>query len=316
MEGVCIEPSHDVLVYEEPIVVEPMCTVAYACVLDVGIVQSEPVVDIVETEPVVAAVETEPVVAAVETEPVVAAVETETVMDPRRFLMGPFQLHDPNSTTQPVAAVPLSSVTPEDTTTHEDASTYIANKRPRRAAAIVAEQRVCEVLKWEKCKESSNMFKDAAVQINAEFDRVGRGGRKYVPVSVGEVQVPVDMASSPVVSIDPSALPVEIPSDDEGAAEVDCPDVDMHNDNDDDLDNDEDECGSLASFVVSDSYMSEVGAVSDAGSVNNESESDSESGGGCDSASDSDSDGGFSCAETDSDCDSIDQCKWSDEPKA
>lgn len=195
------------------------------------------------------------------------------------------------------------------------ATTFVANKRPRRAAAILAEKRVNEVLKWEKCKESSSMFKNVAIQINEEFDRVGRGGRKKKSVLV--VDDRTFQAVSPVASGSRVVIPViEVSSDDEGAADVDCPDVDMHNDNDDDLDNDDDESGSLASFVVSDSYMSEAEGISDADSVCEDSDSEGESNGAEDSPCDSDSDGDFSASETDSECENADQGKWSDEAKA
>jgi hypothetical protein len=185
----------------------------------------------------------------------------------------------------------------------EDAAMHVPNKRPRRAAAILADKRVHEVLKWEKCKESSSMFKNAAMQINEEFDRAGRGGRqRAAPVVVADEASPVD---SPVVSREPIAVPViEIASDDEGVADVDCPDVDTNNDNEDDFENDEDESGSLASFVVSDSHMSQAGDISDAESV------DDDSGSG--SASDSDSCSDFSCTETDSDDGTTEQRRWGD----
>ena len=232
----------------------------------------------------------------------------EIVMDPARFLMGPFQLHDPRSSRHGEAAqdVPQQDEAP--------ATTFIASKRPRRAAAVLAEKRVHEVLKWEKCKESSSMFKNAAMQINDEFDRASRGGRSKSSVLVVDQTI---RNTSPVASENRIVVPEnEISSDDEGAAEVDCPDVDMHNDNDDDIDNDDDESGSLASFVVSDSYMSEVGAVSDTDSVYNEDGSDSASDNAEGSSCDSDSDSEFSVMESDSENDNDDQCKWSDDAKA
>jgi hypothetical protein len=185
----------------------------------------------------------------------------------------------------------------------EDAAMHVPNKRPRRAAAILADKRVHEVLKWEKCKESSSMFKNAAMQINEEFDRAGRGGRqRAAPAVVADDSSPVE---SSVVSREPTPVPViEIASDDEGVADVDCPDVDTNNDNEDDFENDEDESGSLASFVVSDSHMSQAGDISDAESV------DDDSGSG--SASDSDSCSDFSCTETDSDDGTTEQRRWGD----
>jgi hypothetical protein len=200
-------------------------------------------------------------------------------------------------------------------------STDTPNKRPRRAAAVLAEQRMYEVFAWEKCKESSSMFKTAAMQINAEFDRVACGKRKYSAEFVvddpdsrpSSPPVPEEPVPQDPVPEDPAPVPViEVSSDDEGAADVDCPEVDMHNDDDDDVENEDDESGSLASFVVSDSYVSEVGGVSDVETVQDESGSDV----GSDCGSDSDSDSNFSCTETDSDGGTSDQCKWSDEAKS
>jgi hypothetical protein len=231
--------------------------------------------------------------------------EEDIVMDPRRMLMGPFQLHDPRSTTTThpdVVSPPITSVQ-EDT-----AATDVPNKRPRRAAAVVAEQRMADVFTWEKCKESSSMFKNAAIQINAEFDRVGGSKRKRKNCEEEFVVVAEQDSSrsvSPVAVLeDPVGEPViEIASDDEGDADVDCPDVDVHNDKKDDLEDEEDESGSLASFVVSDSYVSDVdnGSIE---SVHDDSGSDHSVGGASESecGSDSDSDGTFSCAD-DSDAD-------------
>ena len=169
-------------------------------------------------------------------------------------------------------------------------STDYANKRPRRAAAVVALQRVQEVLKWERCKESSSMFKDAAVQINAEFDRVSRGENsvKKIPVFVvaseivtSEMHGSGTVSSSEVVTIDPSGInPVVISADSDDEATA------LHSDVEDreDIDNDDDDDnGSLASFVVDDDYCSDAsGLARNATDVDNDSgsepqcESDSE----------------------------------------
>jgi hypothetical protein len=232
-----------------------------------------------------------------------AAHTSATIMDPRRFLMGPFQL---NST---FPAEPFTDeLEPTSDTAVGDAvaDEFIPNKRPRRAAAIIAEKRVADVLQWEQCKESSKMFKHVDTLINTEFDRVARGTRRHIG---GNVHIPVstrpddDVGSSTQPSlIDPTVMFLNSPvstrvvenvSDDEGAADVDCPVVDIYNDNDDDLKNDEDDMGSLASFVVSDSHMSGNGDVSDPETVHDDSESESDSG----------SDGSFTCTDTASECD-------------
>jgi hypothetical protein len=276
----------------------------------------------------------------------------EVEMDPRRFLMGPFQLKDTPSTmitptdatvdddstdantttvtttTTTYEAADTSTYTPDNMTinTPVAAPNYTQNKRPRRAAAILAEQRVNDVLRWEQCKESSTMFKNAATCINAEFDRVGRGGahRSGVVVNLSMSTFVEDESNIDDSHVDDSHVDdshvddshvdnskvddskiddSHVASDDEGVADVDCPDVDMHNDNDDDLENDEDETGSLASFVMSDSYVSDVGHVSDPESVDNE------------SGVDSDSDDSFSCSGSDSDDCNSDQGKWGDAEK-
>ena len=110
-------------------------------------------------------------------------------------------------------------------------------KRPRRAAATSAMERMQEVFNWEKCAESSKMFKDVANQINEEFDRASRGERSYhkrsAVASTGDGGVAVP---------DP-------PSDDERNETKDNDEVE-----EDSVDGSSEEEGS---FVVSDNHLSQ-----------------------------------------------------------
>lgn len=71
-----------------------------------------------------------------------------------------------------------------------------------RTSAILAAERVQESLKWERCKESSSMFKDVAEKMNEEFDRVTRGEKFYRKRPIADVAV---------VGILPPALSVDVP---------------------------------------------------------------------------------------------------------
>ena len=173
------------------------------------------------------------------------------------------------------------------------------NKRPRRAAALVAVQRVKDVLKWERCKESSSMFMHASAQINAEFDNVLTGGKIYQerPVVVAGTtgMVGVETAGTGVVDttamcMDTSIAP-SVDSDDEKNAALNS-DADGQDDSDDD--DSDDDVGSLASFVVDDDCMTPVGASP----VRTESSCGSSS-----SASDRDSCSDFDSEQNDSDFD-------------
>jgi len=119
-------------------------------------------------------------------------------------------------------------------------------KRPRRAAAIVAEGRVREVLEWEKCKESSQKFRTIASHMNEEFDRVARGEVSYRKRTSNKCSIKSKNGDMALVGSSSSAYTF-VSSDDEGNA-----DVDDHDDDDPDIDNDDD-AGSMSSFVVDDS---------------------------------------------------------------
>jgi hypothetical protein len=58
-------------------------------------------------------------------------------------------------------------------------------QRPKRACTERAKQKIQEILEWESCKESSQMFKDAAKKLQAEL--CGEKKQKdYVPSSSSE----------------------------------------------------------------------------------------------------------------------------------
>ena len=58
-------------------------------------------------------------------------------------------------------------------------------QRPKRACTERAQQKIQEILKWEACSESSQMFKDAARRLDAEL--CGEKKEKdYAPSSTSE----------------------------------------------------------------------------------------------------------------------------------
>ena len=58
-------------------------------------------------------------------------------------------------------------------------------QRPKRACTELTKQRIQEILEWEECSESSQMFKDAANKLQAEL--CGEKKQKdYVPSSTSE----------------------------------------------------------------------------------------------------------------------------------
>ena len=132
--------------------------------------------------------------------------------------------------------------TPELTTgtTLEPATTELPTagmKRPRRAAAINAMEKMQEVLQWEHCNESSHMFKRVAQQINDEFERVAKGERSY------------HKRSSATSTGDGGAAVPDPPSDDELNETKDNDEVEA-----DSVDGSSEEEGS---FVVSDGHLSQ-----------------------------------------------------------
>lgn len=175
------------------------------------------------------------------------------------------------------------------------ATTAFPNKRPRRAAAVAANQRVQDVLKWERCKESSPMFKNAAQQINDEFDRVSRGERSYQkhPALVATPDSDVSNVSLSTGSCTNIPGVISVDSDDEATA------LNSDVDDQEDVNNDDDDTGSLCSFVVDDEYVSDTQertACSVTGS------------GGSFSVGDEDSDSDYDSEQDDSDFDNTMIC--------
>jgi hypothetical protein len=58
-------------------------------------------------------------------------------------------------------------------------------QRPKRACTERAKQKIQEILEWESCKESSQMFKDAAKKLQAELCGE-KEGKDYAPSSTSE----------------------------------------------------------------------------------------------------------------------------------
>ena len=58
-------------------------------------------------------------------------------------------------------------------------------QRPKRACTERAKQKIQEILEWEACSESSQMFKDAARRLEAELCGE-RNEKDYAPSSTSE----------------------------------------------------------------------------------------------------------------------------------
>jgi hypothetical protein len=68
-------------------------------------------------------------------------------------------------------------------------------QRPKRACTELTKQRIQEILEWEECSESSQMFKDAANKLQAEL--CGEKKQKdYVPSSTSESENESEAADS------------------------------------------------------------------------------------------------------------------------
>jgi hypothetical protein len=68
-------------------------------------------------------------------------------------------------------------------------------QRPKRACTERAKQKILEILEWEACKESSQMFKDAARQLDAELGGE-RKEKDYAPSSTSESENESEEAGS------------------------------------------------------------------------------------------------------------------------
>ena len=152
-------------------------------------------------------------------------------------------------------------------------------KRPRRAAAIEATQTIKRVLKWEKCSESSSMFRNAANEINKEFDRVndlGSANKKqssnfHSPYS-DSVGFLVDSSTSATTTTNLPMVDTILSDDECDALKSD------EEDNDDDAIDSDDETSSLKSFVVDDDHVSDDEACDNSETeTKQESQSESES---------------------------------------
>jgi hypothetical protein len=58
-------------------------------------------------------------------------------------------------------------------------------QRPKRACTELAKQKIQEILEWEACTESSQMFKDAAKKLQAELSGAKKE-KDYAPSSTSE----------------------------------------------------------------------------------------------------------------------------------
>jgi len=58
-------------------------------------------------------------------------------------------------------------------------------QRPKRACTERAKQKILEILEWEACSESSQMFKDAAMRLEEELCGE-RKEKDYAPSSTSE----------------------------------------------------------------------------------------------------------------------------------
>ncbi len=67
--------------------------------------------------------------------------------------------------------------------------------RPKRACTEHAKQKIQEILEWESCAESSQMFKDAASRLDAELCGE-RKEKDYVPSSSSESDIESEVAES------------------------------------------------------------------------------------------------------------------------
>lgn len=61
----------------------------------------------------------------------------------------------------------------------------ISMQRPKRACTERAKQKILEILQWEACTESSQMFKEAAKRVQAELC-AEKKEKDYAPSSTSE----------------------------------------------------------------------------------------------------------------------------------
>ena len=68
-------------------------------------------------------------------------------------------------------------------------------QRPKRACTERAKQKIQEILEWEACTESSQMFKDAVRQLDAELCGAKKE-KDYAPSSTSESENESEEADS------------------------------------------------------------------------------------------------------------------------
>ena len=68
-------------------------------------------------------------------------------------------------------------------------------QRPKRACTERAKQKIQEILQWEACTESSQMFKEAANRVQAELC-AEKKEKDYAPSSASESDNEVEGADS------------------------------------------------------------------------------------------------------------------------
>jgi hypothetical protein len=199
------------------------------------------------------------------------SVQTNTLTEDivrARFVFGPQQLKSPGTSVVIVDdAVHVEEVR-DDASIDMDVTTMpiagipvdIGNKRPRRAAAVKATKVIKNVLKWERCKESSSMFQEVAHEINQEFDRVthSKHGVKKTNLNFIASNLSTDDGFGFVDHSDSDQQKGTGVVVDTAVSDDECNALKSDEEDNDDDESDDDDAGSLASFVVDDDYISDL----------------------------------------------------------
>jgi hypothetical protein len=74
-------------------------------------------------------------------------------------------------------------------------------QRPKRACTERAKQKIQEILQWEACTESSQMFKDVEARMQLELE-CEKHGADYAPSSTSESEESSDDQCSECETID------------------------------------------------------------------------------------------------------------------
>jgi hypothetical protein len=80
--------------------------------------------------------------------------------------------------------------------------------RPKRACTERAQEKIREILQWEACTEDSQMFKDAAAQMDRDLQAEVRV-RDYAPSSASESDSHSDDACSEAESVEKKEEPFD-----------------------------------------------------------------------------------------------------------